>query len=130
MRLLILARSIRNEFKHLLHPNAVLPIRINGRTVSPSIVTTVLLFVAFYFILSLLGWIVLMAMGVGFLESTSLCFSALSNAGLAMGDFGPAYSWNALPDAAKWVLSFLMLLGRLELFSVLLLFYPGFWKNR
>ena len=130
MRLLILARSIRNEFKHLLHPNAVLPIRINGRTVSPSTVTTVLLFVAFYFILSLLGWIVLMAMGVGFLESISLCFSALSNAGLAMGDFGPAYSWNALPDAAKWVLSFLMLLGRLELFSVLLLFYPGFWKNR
>ena len=50
--------------------------------------------------------------------------------GPGLGTCGPAYSWNSLPDLAKWILSFLMLVGRLELFSVLLLFYPGFWKNR
>ena len=129
MRLLIVARSIRNEFKHLLHPNAVLPVRINKQTVSPSIVTTVLLFFAFYLIIVLIGWAILLFLGVGFSESVSTVISSIGNVGPGLGGCGPAYSWNSLPDLAKWVLSFLMLIGRLELFSVLLLFYPGFWKN-
>ena len=82
IRMVILTKVSRNEFKHILHPNAILPVRINKQVISPSIVST-----------------------------------------------GPAYSWNALPDAAKWLLSFLMLLGRLELFTVLLLFTPDFWKR-
>ena len=55
--------------------------------------------------------------------------SSIGNMGPGLGETGPAYSWNALPDAAKWLLSFLMLLGRLELFTVLLLFTPDFWKR-
>ena len=69
MRLLIVARAIRNEFKHLLHPNAVLPVRINKQTVSSSIVTTVLIFFAFYLVLILIGWTALLFLGVGFSES-------------------------------------------------------------
>ena len=130
MRLLIVARAIRNEFKHLLHPNAVLPVRINKQTVSSSIVTTVLIFFAFYLVLILIGWTALLFLGVGFSESVSTVISSIGNAGPGLGTCGPAYSWNSLPDLAKWILSFLMLVGRLELFSVLLLFYPGFWKNR
>ena len=130
MRLLIVARSVRNEFKRLLHPNAVLPVRVNKRTVSSSIVTTVLLFFSFYLVIAFIGWTVLLFLGVGFTESVSTVISSMGNVGPGLGACGPAYSWNALPDAAKWVLSFLMLIGRLELFSVLLLFYPGFWKNR
>ncbi len=130
LRLLIVARTIRNEFKRLLHPNIVLSVRVNRRSVASSVVFTVLLFFAFYMILTLVGWLVLMFLGVGFVESISLTISSIGNAGLALGDYGPSYSWNGLPDAAKWILSFFMLLGRLELFSVLLLFYPGFWKNR
>ena len=130
MRLLIVARSIRNEFKHLLHPNAVLPVRVNKQTVSPSILTTVGAFFLFYLFFVFVGWTVLLCMNVGFSESLSTVVSCLGNVGPGLGAFGPAYSWSALPDAAKWVLSFLMLVGRLELFCVLLLFYPGFWKNR
>ena len=66
MRLLIVARAIRNEFKHLLHPNAVLPVRINKQTVSSSIVTTVLIFFAFYLVLIPIGWTALLFLGVGF----------------------------------------------------------------
>lgn len=130
MRLLIVARAIRNEFKHLLHPNAVLPVRINKQTVSSSIVTTVLIFFAFYLVLIQIGWTALLFLGVGFSESVSTVISSIGNVGPGLGTCGPAYSWNSLPDLAKWILSFLMLVGRLELFSVLLLFYPGFWKNR
>jgi len=130
MRLLIVARAIRNEFKHLLHPNAVLPVRVNQRTVSSSIVSTVVIFIVFYFIIILTGWTILLFLGVGFTESVSTVISSIGNVGPGLGAFGPAYSWNALPDAAKWVLSFLMLIGRLELFSVLLLFYPNFWKKQ
>lgn len=130
MRLLIVARAIRNEFRHLLHPNAVLPVRVNKQTVSPSIVSTVGMFFAFYLIIAFLGWTLLLVFGVGFSESISTVISSMGNVGPGLGYCGPAYSWNSLPDAAKWVLSFLMLIGRLELFTVLLLFYPGFWKNR
>ena len=129
MRLLIIARSIRNEFKHLLHPNAVLPVRVNKQSVSPSIVSTVGMFFAFYLIIVILGWVVLLFLGVGFSESIGTVISSIGNVGPGLGSCGPAYSWNGLPYAGNWVLSFLMLIGRLELFSVLLLFYPGFWKS-
>ena len=65
-------------------------------------------------------------MGIGAEESIGCVVSSIGNMGPGLGDTGPAYSWNALPDAAKWLLSFLMLLGRLELFTVLLLFTPEF----
>lgn len=130
MRLLIVARTIRNEFKHLLHPNAVLPVRVNKQTVSSSIVTTVLLFFAFYLVIILIGWTILLFLGVGFSESVSTVISSIGNVGPGLGSCGPCILVEFFADLAKWVLSFLMLIGRLELFSVLLLFYPGFWKNR
>ena len=101
--------DIRNEFKHLLHPNAVLPVRINKQTVSSSIVTTVLIFFAFYLVLILIGWTALLFLGVGFSESVSTVISSIGNVGPGLGTCGPAYSWNSLPDLAKWILSFLML---------------------
>lgn len=130
MRLLIIARAIRNEFKRLLHPNAVLPVRVNNQSVPSSVVSSVGMFFAFYLSITFVSWALLLFLGVGFSESISTIISSLGGVGPGLGTCGPAYSWNALPEAAKWVLSFLMLLGRLELFSVLLLFYPGFWKNR
>lgn len=130
IRLVILSRSIKNEFKHLIHPNAVLPIKVNRQVISSSIILRVLIFVAFYLIIIAVGWIVMVALGVGYLESLGTVISSLGNVGPGLGLCGPAYSWNALPDSAKWVLSFLMLVGRLELFTVLLLFTPDFWKKR
>ncbi len=127
MRLMILARNIKNEFKRMLHPNAVLPVRVNRHVISPSIVATVNTFFVFYLLCALVGWTLLMFFGVGLTEAMSTVISSMGNVGPGLGAFGPAFSWAALPDGAKWVLSFLMLIGRLELFGVLLLFYSGFW---
>ena len=129
IRMVILTKVSRNEFKHILHPNAILPVRINKQVISSSIVSTVLAFCFIYITIIVIGTLLMMAMGVGAEESMGCVISSIGNMGPGLGETGPAYSWNALPDAAKWLLSFLMLLGRLELFTVLLLFTPDFWKR-
>lgn len=130
MRLLIVMRNIKNEFQRLMHPRAVLPVKVNNQTVSRSTISTVTTFVVFYLICFFVSWIVLMFLGLGVTEAFSTAVSSLGNAGLALGSYGPAYSWSSMPDAAKWIHSFLMLLGRLELFGILLMFTPGFWRKR
>lgn len=129
IRLVILSKTARNEFKHILHPNAVLPVRINKQVVSSPIRSTVLAFIFVYFALIGIGWLVMMALGIGFSESFGIVVSSIGNVGPGLGLCGPAYSWSSLPELAKWILAFLMLIGRLELFTVLLLFTPGFWKK-
>lgn len=71
-----------------------------------------------------------MMMGVELTDAFGVVYSSMGNAGVALGHYGPAFSWSGLPDGAKWVLSFLMLLGRLELYAILLMFVPSFWHNR
>ena len=129
IRMAILSKVSRNEFKHIVHPNAVLPVRINKQVVSPLTLSTVLAFSFLYAIIIITGILILMGTGVGFLEAIGTVISSIGNMGPGLGTCGPAYSWNGLPDIAKWILSFLMLLGRLELFTVLLLFSPDFWKK-
>ncbi len=129
IRILILAKVLRNEFKRILHPNAVLPVRVNTQVVSPGIVSTVLAFCFFYLLITSVSTLLMLAMGVGFNESIGCVISSLGNMGVSLGEMGPAYSWSALPDLAKWLMAFLMLLGRLELFTVLLLFTPDFWRR-
>ncbi len=130
IRIAILAKASKNEFKHIIHPNAVLPVRINQQVLSPLIKSTVLAFTCVYLAIIVIGWLIMMAFGVGFVESLSTVVSCVGNVGPGLGTTGPAFSWNSLPDAAKWLLSLLMLIGRLELFTVLLLFTPEFWKKR
>ena len=130
LRLMIMAKGIRNHFKKLLHPNAVLPIRINKQATPPSTVMAVAFFISLYMLIILVCWAILIFLGVNFDEAFSISVSSISNVGPGLGNYGPAFSWDTLPDAAKWFLSFLMLIGRLEMFCVLLLFYPSFWKNR
>ena len=129
IRVIIMAKISRNQFKRILHPNAVLPVRINRQVISPSIQSTVLAFCSLYISIIIVSTLMLMSMGIGLEEAIGCAISSLGNMGPGLSDFGPAYSWNALPEAAKWLLSFLMLLGRLELFTVLLLFTPEFWKR-
>jgi trk system potassium uptake protein TrkH len=130
IRLLLLWKILRNEFKRIVHPNAVLPIRVSKRVVSPNIVSGVLAFVTVYVGLIIVSTLALSLMGVRFEEGLGTVISSLSNMGPGLGTTGPAYTWSGLPDAAKWVLSFLMLVGRLELFTILVLFSPEFWKKR
>ncbi|WP_291529960.1 TrkH family potassium uptake protein [Bacteroides sp. UBA939] len=129
IRMVILGKVARNEFKRILHPSAVLPVRINKQVVSPTLQSTVLAFCFIYAVIIIISVLIMMGLGIGFLESVGCVVSSVGNMGPGLGETGPAFSWNALPDAAKWLLSFLMLLGRLELFTVLLLFTPEFWKK-
>ena len=129
-RLLILAHNIKNQFKQILHPRAVLPIRINHKVIDLQLTATVMTFVTTYFLCILVGWILLMAMGLGMTEAMSTSVSAMGNVGPGLGAYGPVYSWSAIPDLGKWLLSIMMLIGRLELFGVLLLFYSGLWRNK
>ena len=129
IRMVILFQVVKNEFKHILHPNAILPVRVNKQVISPSIQSTVLAFTFLYVVIVIISVLVMMGLGVGFLESIGTVISSIGNMGPGLGTCGPAFSWSTLPDAAKWLLSFLMLLGRLELFTVLLLFTSDFWKK-
>lgn len=129
IRLVILAKVSRNEFKHITHPNAVLPVRVNKQVLSPSIKSTVLAFTFLYAVIIIISVLLMMGMGVGMTESIGTVISSIGNMGPGLGLCGPAYSWNALPDLSKWLLAFLMLLGRLEIFTVLLLFNSDFWRK-
>lgn len=128
LRLVIIARCIRNQFRQILHPQAVLPVRA-GKLIGDKLVTTVLVFFAAYMIAAFSGWTLLMANGVELTEAMSTVISAMGNVGPGLGCFGPAFSWSALPDAGKWILSALMLIGRLEIFGFLLVFYRPTWKG-
>lgn len=129
LRLLIIAQNIRNQFRQMLHPRAVLPVRVNKELISSQVSATVYTFFATYLLCVFVGWTLLMCFGVGLTESMSTVVSAIGNVGPGLGAFGPVFSWAALPDAAKWTLSALMFIGRLEIFGILLLFYHGFWKE-
>lgn len=129
LRLLIIAKNIKNQFKQMLHPRAVLPVKVNNETVGPQVSVTVYTFFATYLLCIVVGWILVMLCGVGFTESLSTVLSSIANVGPALENFGPVFSWSALPDAAKWILSALMFIGRLEIFGILLLFYHRYWKD-
>lgn len=129
LRLLIIAQNIRNQFKQMLHPRAVLPVRVNKEAISSQVSATVYTFFATYLVCIFVGWTLLMCFGVGLTEAMSTVVSAIGNVGPGLGAFGPVFSWAALPDAAKWILSVLMFIGRLEIFGILLLFYRGFWED-
>lgn len=129
IRAVIMARIAKNEFKHILHPNAVLPVRVNNQVVSPTTKSTVLAFFVVFVALVFLGWFIMMVLGLEFDDAYSVVISSLANVGPGIGKCGPAFSWNSLPDTAKWLSTLMMLIGRLELFTVLLLFTPNFWKK-
>ena len=128
LRMIIVSHCIRNQFRQILHPRAVLPIKA-GSMLDNKLVTMVLVFIAAYMSVAFIGWTLLMAFGVGFTESMSTVISSMGNVGPGLGSFGPAFSWAALPDGAKWILSSLMLIGRLEIFGFLLIFYRSTWSG-
>ena len=128
LRMIIVAHCIRNQFRQILHPHAVLPVKA-GSMFDNKLVTMVLVFFAAYMSVAFIGWTLLMAFGVGLTEAISTVISAMGNVGPGLGSFGPAFSWAALPDAAKWTLSSLMLIGRLEIFGFLLIFYKSTWSG-
>ena len=130
VRHLIMIKNGFLEFKRTLHPNAVLPVRYNTRSIPKEIVFNILAFFILYMLSFIIGALVFSMFDINFESSVGLAASSLGNVGPALGDFGPVNNYSALPSLAKWWCSFLMLIGRLELFTVLILLTPFFWRNR
>lgn len=130
VRHLILIKNGFLEFKRTLHPNAIVPVRYNNRAINRYIVFNVLAFFILYMLSFIIGGLVFSMFDIDFNSAIGLSASTLGNVGPALGDYGPVNNYASLPSLAKWWASFLMLIGRLELFTVLILFTPFFWRNR
>lgn len=130
VRHLMLIKNGFLEFKRALHPNAILPVRYNNKAISGEIVFNILGFFILYMLSFIIGALGFSMFQLDFESSIGLSASSLGNIGPALGEFGPADNYAALPNLAKWWAAFLMLLGRLELFTVLILLTPFFWRNR
>jgi trk system potassium uptake protein TrkH len=129
VRLMILTKNNRLELRRLLHPNAFIPVRLNHKTVPNSIVYNVLVFVTLYFLILIISAVIISFMGYDILTSFGTSASMLGNIGPGLGTLGPFSNYSAVPVAGKWYLSLLMLLGRLELITVLILFSKSFYRN-
>ena len=123
-------KILRNEILHRLHPKAILPVKVNGSTVHSSGQITLMAFLMVYFVLCLTAYFIMILVGVDSTNSFTIALSCASNVGPTLGlEIGPTMSWSVLPMFVKWILSALMLMGRLEIFTVLVIFTPAFWKN-
>ncbi|GJM62141.1 TrkH family potassium uptake protein [Persicobacter diffluens] len=129
VRHLILAKNGWLDLKRQLHPAAVIPVRLNGKAVSGEISYTVLAFVIIFLFIFVVGAMLLAMTGLDLLTAMGASATSLGNVGPGIGKVGPVDNFAWLPPAAKWICSVLMLLGRLELFTVLLLFTPFFWRG-
>jgi len=128
-RFVILTKNLSNEFKKQTHPHAVIPVRMNGHVVSAEIVHRVLAFIFAYIALIVVSCVILALDGMPFDETIGAAISAISNIGPGLGTQGPLGNFADVPDISKWFLSFLMLTGRLEIFTILTILVPGFWKQ-
>ena len=130
VRHLLMIKNGFLEFKRTLHPNAILPVRYNKKAISEKIVFNVLAFFILYMLSFIIGALGFSMIGLDFESAIGVAASSLGNVGPALGDFGPTANFYSMPTIGKWWCSFLMLIGRLELFTVLILFTPFFWRNR
>lgn len=124
---LFLYKHIRNELYRCLYPHSIMSVKTNNKVVSSDLVSKVMAFFGFYVLLIVLGGVILSAMGISPAESFFSAFSCMTNTGFGIGVVGGGYE--LFPVAAKWLLTLLMLIGRLEIFTVLVLLIPSFWKR-
>lgn len=130
MRIVLLLKNSYYELRRIIHPNAVIPVRFNKRTVEVKIINNVLAFFMFYMLVFFFSSVVIMIFEPDLKSAMGAVGSCLGNIGPGLGSVGPVFTYSHLHDGAKWFLSFLMMLGRLELFTVLVIFTPSFWIGR
>ncbi len=129
VRHLLIIKNGLLEFKRTLHPNAIIPVRYNSKSVKEHIVYNIIAFFVLYMLLFIVGAGVLGALGLDFVSALGASATSLGNVGPGFGIVNPLSNFESLPMLAKWWCSFLMLLGRLELFTVMIIFTPYFWKK-
>ena len=129
IRALVLLKFGLNELKRLIHPNAVLPIRIGDRSVPREIVTNIAGFFLIYMLLFVIGILFMSLIGLDLNTAFGAVAATIGNIGPGLGAVGPSGNYAFIPGAGKWLLSFLMLVGRLEIYTVIILLTPVFWKK-
>lgn len=129
IRLMIITRNARNESRRLIHPYAYLPVRIEQKKIPPNTVYNLLIFIILYFITLCAGALIISFLDYDVITSFSTAASMLGNIGPGLGAFGPFTTYADLPSAGKWILCMLMLIGRLELLTVIVLFTRSFYKR-
>lgn len=129
IRHILLFKNSILEFKRLLHPRALIRTKINKKLVEGKILTHVLVFLLLYLLLFIFGTVAICGLGVDFTSALGAAATSLGNVGPGIGNVGPVDNFEWLSAPVKFVLTFLMLLGRLELFTILILFTPYFWKK-
>ena len=129
IRYQLLIKNSLNEIKKLIHPKAVIPVRHNGKAVSNEIISKIASFVMLYMLIFIFSSVLLSIIGLDLSSSMGAVGACLANIGPGLGTTGPATNYSEVPALGKWILSIVMLLGRLELFTVLILFSPTFWKK-
>jgi trk system potassium uptake protein TrkH len=129
VRHIVMLKNSFLEFKKALHPNAIIPVRYDGKSVGQTIVFNILSFFIIYMLIIIMSSVFLTLLGLDFVSALGAAASSLGNIGPAIGSVSPVNSYAHLSDSAKWFCSFLMLIGRLELFTVLILFTPFFWRK-
>jgi len=129
MRTLVLVKQAGRELLRLLHPAVVNPMKIGGQVVPNSIVFAVLGFIFLYFITVVTLTFVLLISGMDFISAFTAVLASVNNCGPGLGTVGPASNYQGLTDFQTWVCTFGMLVGRLEIFTVLILFTPHFWRR-
>ena len=129
-RLQMLLVFLNNQIKKLISPNTVIIVKYNNQKISDDFMKSVITFIFSFLLIFLIIALMLSLSGLDFLTAISGAASAISNVGPGLGDMiGPDGNYKNIPDVSKWILSFGMLLGRLELFAILVLFFPSFWRN-
>lgn len=129
IRHLVFIKNSFLEFKRLLHPKAMIRLKINGEVVPARILTHILVFLLLYMIIFFSGTVILSTLGLDFKTSLGAMATSLSNVGPAIGKVGPVNNFAFLSDGVKLLLSFVMILGRLEIYSILILLTPFYWRD-
>lgn len=130
VRCVMILKVLKNELVQRLHPNAVLPLKISDVNIPDKQRVSLLAFVAAYLLLFFIFAFVIIAAGVDNTNAITICLSCLSNVGPTLGtEIGPTMSWSELPAFIKWFCSFMMLVGRLEIFTVIVVLTPEFWRK-
>ena len=130
IRAVMTLKTLRNNFRQILHPNAVLPVKINGSSVPQSRIVALFAFFTLFMCMILVTAAIMILSGIDAINSIVIALSCVSNIGPTLSnDIGANITWSGMPDYTKWILSLLMLMGRLEIMTVLVLFTPSFWRD-
>jgi trk system potassium uptake protein TrkH len=130
IRAVMTLKTLRNNFRQIVHPNAVLPVKVNGQSVPQSRIVSLFAFFALFVLMILVTAAIMILAGIDTINSIVIALSCVSNVGPSLSnDIGANITWSGMPDYIKWILCPLMLMGRLEILTVLVLFTRSFWKE-